>query len=92
MIKNHARTRIENRIKSVGITVDMAKLDKIGRKYGKGKTYVRIANLNGWKITADGSYGDCITAIVKHGTVQTVMLSDKFQRWNDGKFRVDLIG
>lgn len=91
MITAHARQRIESRIKSVGIKIDMAKLDKIGRKYSKGKTYVRIAKLDGWMITSDGSNGDCVTAIIKRGRVETVMLSNKSQRWSDGNFRVDII-
>lgn len=87
MIKEHAVERIETRLKSIDFKVDQNHLNMLCKKFPKGKHYIRIALLGKWVMTSDGSYGDCVTAIIRSGIVQTVMLSEKSQRWHDGTFR-----
>lgn len=93
MITIHAEERYNTRIKPfTGKQISMLRLDGLSTLYPKGKHYVRIANLPRIVTTPDGSTGDTIVAIVNDGDITTIMLSHSQQRWNDGTFRVRLIG
>lgn len=82
--------RITGRMQEAGLTIDTAHLTKLRHALPHGKHYVRIAELNQWVRTSDGSNGNTVVAIVNTGNIVTVMLSGNNQRWNDGEFHVAL--
>jgi hypothetical protein len=84
----HAIERMNNRINSVGITIDQKHLSMLCKKFPRGKHYIRVASLGKWIITSDGSSGEHVTAILYNGQVKTLMLSEHMQRWHDGSFKV----
>lgn len=86
----HSMDRINGRMKEVGVSVDTAHLSKLRQALPHGKHYVRIVDLGRHMRTSDGSNGDTVVAIVNTGNVVTVMLSNNWQRWQDGKFHVAL--
>ena len=89
-MNEHTIERMNNRIKSVGITIDTKHLRTLCKRMRRGKHYVRIASLGRWIMTSDGSHGEHVTAVIFNGQVKTLMISEHMQRWNDGTFKVEL--
>lgn len=89
MITEHATDRLNGRLSDIDAKLDRKHLNMLCKRFKRGKHYIRVLDLNGWKMSGS-SYGEHVTIVIQNGNVKTCMLSDRMQRWNDGTFHVFL--
>lgn len=74
---NHAMERINTRLNSAGIRIDMDKIASrlTAMNLPMRKVYIELARLPHVRSCNDTSRGDCLIAVVESGIIKTVLLT-----------------